>query len=127
HTRVTMSSTNSSSEKRIITSRTWNSEDMVTSNISSETGISQLMGTASTFIYPTNLSVSTHELKNTSVSQQSNISQNSIFTYQSFISVEEELRKLAEVSNQIYSSTPNSVINHAPVTPVKPIQPALFN
>ncbi|CAB4435702.1 unnamed protein product [Rhizophagus irregularis] len=126
-----MSSNNSSSEKCNITSHTWNSEDMVTSNISGETGISQLMGTASTFIYPTNLSASAHELKNTSESQQSNIvpvPQNSIFTYQDFISVE-ELRKLAEVSN-IYSSTPNSslpVINHAPVTPVKPIQPALFN
>ncbi|GES79093.1 bZIP transcription factor HacA [Rhizophagus clarus] len=97
-----MSSNNSSSEKCNITSHTWNSEDMVTSNISGETE-----------------------------SQQSNIvpvPQNSIFTYQDFISVE-ELRKLAEVSN-IYSSTPNSslpVINHAPVTPVKPIQPALFN
>lgn len=126
-----MSSNNSSSEKCNITSHTWNSEDMVTSNISGETGISQLMGTASTFIYPTNLSASAHELKNTSESQQSNIvpvPTNSIFTYQDFISVE-ELRKLAEVSN-IYSSTSNSslpVINHAPVTAVKPIQPALFN
>src|SRR3954451_7097423 len=104
-----MSSTNSSSEKHNITSRTWNSEDMVTSNISSETGISQLMGTASTFIYPTDLSTSTHELKNTSESPQSNfvsVPQNSIFAYQDFISVE-ELRKLAEVSNQFYSSTPS--------------------
>src|ERR1043165_291548 len=102
-----MSSTNSSSETHNITSRTWNSEDMVTSNISSETGISQLMGTASTFIYPTDLSASAHDLKNTSESQQSNVSvsQNSIFAYQDFISVE-EFRKLAEVSNQIYSSTP---------------------
>src|SRR5581483_1841732 len=98
-----MSSTNSSSEKRNIISRTWNNEDMVTSNISSETGIPQLMGTASTFIYPTNLP--THESKNTSESQQ-NV-QNNIFAYQDFISVE-DLRKLAEVSNQIYSSTPNS-------------------
>ncbi|RIA85030.1 hypothetical protein C1645_782870 [Glomus cerebriforme] len=128
-----MSSNNSSSEKRNITSRTWHSEDMVTSNISSETGISQLMGTASTFIYPANLSASAHELKNTSESQQTNIvsvSHNNIFAYQDFISVE-ELRKLAEVSNQIYSSTPDSstlpIINHAPVTSVKPIQPALFN
>jgi len=75
--------------------------------MSGETGISQLMETASTFIYPTNLSASTHESKNTSESQQSNLvslSQNSIFSYQDFISVE-ELRKLAEVSNQIYSST----------------------
>ncbi|CAG8446117.1 11124_t:CDS:2 [Funneliformis mosseae] len=125
-----MSSTDSSPKEHHNTSPTWNSEGMVTSNISSETGISQLMET-STFIFPTNLSASTNESKNTTGSQQSNfvsLPQNSIFPYD-FICVE-ELRKLAEVSNQIYSSTSDSsnstlpVVDHVPAKPVKPIQPA---
>ncbi|CAI2165859.1 8230_t:CDS:2 [Funneliformis geosporum] len=128
-----MSSTNSSPTEHHITSRTWNSEGMVISNISGETGISQLMETA-TFIYPINLSASTNESKNTTESQQSNIAslpQNSIFPYD-FICVE-ELRKLAEVSNQIYSSTSNTsnstlpVVDHVPTTSTKSIQPASFN
>ncbi|KAF0437827.1 bzip transcription factor haca [Gigaspora margarita] len=111
---------------------TW-SEDMVTSDLRTETSISQLLENSPLLYTPTlSSTVTSPDLRDTleADDDENRIPPTSIFTLQDLINIE-ELRKLAASSDCMFSRTTNNsttLPNLAPsITPVKPIAPALFS
>ncbi|CAG8742787.1 14333_t:CDS:2, partial [Cetraspora pellucida] len=111
---------------------TW-SEDMVTSDLRTETSISQLLENSPLLYTPTlSSTVTSPDLRDTleADDEESRIPPTGIFTLQDFINIE-ELRKLAASNDCMFTRTSNNsttLPNLAPsITPMKPIAPALFS
>ncbi|CAG8559093.1 7216_t:CDS:2 [Racocetra fulgida] len=111
---------------------TW-SEDMVTSDLRTETSISQLLENSPLLYTPTlSSTVTSPDLRDTleADDEEGRIPQTGIFTLQDFINIE-ELRKLAASNDCMFTRTSNNsttLPNLAPsITSMKPIAPALFS
>ncbi|CAG8797593.1 3966_t:CDS:1, partial [Racocetra persica] len=111
---------------------TW-SEDMVTSDLRTETSISQLLENSPLLYTPTlSSTVTSPDLRDTleADDEEGRIPQTGIFTLQDLINIE-ELRKLAASNDCMFTRTSNNsttLPNLAPsITSMKPIAPALFS